>query len=163
VAATEASKSATAVPVASTADSSSLGSSPSRIGVGLDDGSLVGETGASGLPVRFGIGVTLLVGLDSFVALGDEMSVFVGAGMVEGPPVELGPIVGDMVGVEEEFGEIVCVDVEVAIGVSEGEFVGVFVACGESTVKEPLFKLTPIPAPPGSVAAALSNVNGEVP
>jgi hypothetical protein len=129
------------------------------------------------LTVSFGVGVTLLVGLDPLVALADGMSVFVGAGVVERPPVGLGPMEGVTVGVAEEVGAIVVVEVtigvsvcalvgvkvKVASGVSVGALVGVFVDGGESTEKDPLFNTTPIPLPLGSVAAALLSESVEVP
>jgi pyruvate/2-oxoglutarate dehydrogenase complex dihydrolipoamide acyltransferase (E2) component len=149
------------------------------LGDGLAVTPPIGEVVTSGLTVNFGVGVTLLVGLDSLVALADGILVLVYAGVVERPPVGLGPIEGVIVGVVEEVGATVDVGVEVTIGasvvvivgvkvevgsgVSVGALVGVFVAGGESTVKEPLFKLTSIPPPLESVAAALLNVSGDVP
>jgi hypothetical protein len=111
----------------------------------------------------------------SLVSLADGMSVFEGVGVAEGPPVGLDPIEGVTVGVEDIVGEMVdvrvgigvsvgaLVGVEVAGGVSDGALVGVFVGGGERMVKEPLFNLTVIPPPLGSVAAALLSVSGEVP
>lgn len=177
VAATAASKPAIAVLVASVADSGSVRAPPSRVGFALTDDPPVGEAVTSGLSVGFSVGVVLLVGLDSLVALADGIPVFEGVGVVEGPSVGLDPIVGVTVGVAEGIGAIVDVEVaigvllaalvgmkvEVATGVSEGALVGVFVAGGESTVKEPLLNMTPIPLPLGSVAAALLSIRDEVP
>jgi hypothetical protein len=103
------------------------------------------------------------VDLDSLVALADGVLVLVGLSVAEEPPVGLGPIEGVMVEVAGSVGVNVDVDVEVAAGVSVNVLVGVFVTGGESTVKEPLFNLTAIPLPLGSVAAALLSVRGEVP
>jgi hypothetical protein len=150
---------------------------PVRVGFGLTVTSFVGKAVTSGLTVKFGVGVAVRVGVYSLVALADGIPVFVCVGVAEGPPVGLGPMEGVMVGVVEEVGAtvevevtigvsvvaLVGVKVEVGRGVSVGALVGVFVAGGESTLKEPSFKLTPIPLPLGSVAAALLSVSGDVP
>jgi hypothetical protein len=103
------------------------------------------------------------------------MFVFVGIDVAEGPPVGLGPIVGVTVRVGKTVGAMVdvwvgisvsvgaLVGVEVAAGVSVGALEGVAVAGGDSTVKEPLFILTAIPPPLGSVAAALLSARDDVP
>ena len=146
MAVTAASNPANAVLVAPASTLVFVGIPPSRVGVGLGNDSLVGEAFPSGLAVVFGVGVTLLVGLDSLVTLADGMPVFVCVGVVEGPPVGPGPIegvslgarvrveVGDMEGVEVGLDVNVGVLVGVGVCVADGGgFVGV--AVGLSTIR----------------------------